>query len=100
MYLVLSVSTMFCLFSLNWARLQSCDVEQDSVEMCYRDKKGYTRPLAIKKLYLETQFYLRAVTEIDEDKNTISMQAELWSYWSDGGVGLCMNHCFWTVLFK
>ena len=91
MYLFLSVSTMFCLFSLNWARLQSCDVKQDSVEMCYRDKKGYTRPLAIKKLYLETQFYLRAVTEIDEDKNTISIQAELWSYWSDGGVGLSNN---------
>ena len=48
--------------------------------MCFRDKEGYTRPLAIKKLYLETQFYLRAFTEIDEDKNTISMQAELWSY--------------------
>ena len=82
---------MVCLFNLNWARLQSCDVKQDSVEMCYRDKKGYTRPLAIEKLYLETQFYLRAVTEIDEDKNTISIQAELWSYWSDGGVGLSNN---------
>ena len=91
MYLVLSVSTIVCLFDLILARLQSCDKKQDSVEMCYRDKKGYTRPLAIQKLYLETQFYLRAVTDIDEDKNTISMQAELWSYWSDGGVGLSNN---------
>ena len=80
MYLVVSVSTIFCLFSLNWARLQSCDKKHDSVEMCFRDKEGYTRPLAIKKLYLETQFYLRAFTEIDHNQHA-SRTMELLVRW-------------------
>ena len=32
--------------------------------------------------------YIQNVIKVDEDLNLISIQAELWTYWIDPGLGL------------
>ena len=81
-------SIMFCLFNQNIAELKSCSEGHEQLELCFTKKGGYTKPLP---LVLDTYFYLKAITDIDEDKNSISIQAELWSVWEDPGLALSNN---------
>ena len=81
-------SVMFCLFNLNIAALKSCSKNHDQLELCFTKKGGYTKPFP---LVLDTQLYLKAITDVNEDKNSISVQAELWSIWEDQGVALSNN---------
>ena len=76
---------MVCQFNMNIAELKSCTEKHDKLELCLTQKGGYTKPLP---LVLDTYFYLKAITDIDEDKNSISIQAELWCQWKDPGLRL------------
>ena len=76
---------MVCQFNLNMAELKSCSENHDQLELCLTKKGGYTKPLP---LVLDTYFILKAITGIDEDKNSISIQAELWCIWGDPGLAL------------
>ena len=62
---------MVCQFNLNMAELKSCSEKHDQLELCFTQKGGYTKPFL---LVLGTQFYLKAITDVDEDKNSISIQ--------------------------
>ena len=53
--------------------------------ICSRNENGYSEPLPIN---LEVEVYFKNVIEIDEDLNLISIQADLWTYWSDPGLAL------------
>ena len=75
-------------FNLNMAELKSCSQNHDHSELCFTEKGGYTKPFP---LVLDTQFYLKAITGVDEDQNSISIQAELWCYWGDPGLALSKN---------
>ena len=79
---------MVCQFNLNMADLKSCSENHDKLELCFTQKGGYKKPLP---LVLETYFYLRKITAVDEAKNSISIQAELWCYWEDPGLALSDN---------
>ena len=48
------------------------------------------RKMAIP-LVVTTYFYLKAITDVDENKNSISIQAELWCLWRDPGIALSNN---------
>ena len=76
---------MVCQFNMNMAELKSCAEKHDKLELCLTLKGGYTKPLP---LILDTYFYLKTITGIDEDKNSISIQAELWSEWKDPALRL------------
>ena len=76
---------MVCQFNMNIAELKSCAEKHDKLELCLTKKGGYTKPLPLN---LTTYFYLKAITEVDEDKNSISIQAELWCEWKDPGLEL------------
>ena len=88
-----SLFLMICLFDLILAdKLKSCDVKHDGLEVCYLNKEGYKGPLFnSSRMTLKPTFTLRAVTEINENENSISIQADLWSYWKDPGLGLSNN---------
>ena len=75
-------------FNLNMAELKSCSQNHDYLELCFTEKGGYTKPFP---LVLDTQLYLKAITDVNEDKNSISVQTELWSIWEDQGVALSNN---------
>jgi hypothetical protein len=55
------------------------------LELCLTEDGGYTKPLP---LVLDTNFYLKAITDVDEAENSIGIQAELWCYWKDPGLAL------------
>ena len=83
---------MFCLFNLNIAELKSCLEEHDHLELCSTKKGGYNKPLPlVAQPKLETSFFLKSITNVDEAKNSISVQAELWCYWGDHGLALSNN---------
>ena len=80
------------IINLSKAELKSCLEKHKKVEICFKDKEGYSRPISDgKRMVLNTMFYLKAITEVDENRNSISIQAELWSYWADPGLGLSNN---------
>ena len=79
---------MFCLFKLNIAELKSCSEEHPQLELCSTQEGGYINPLP---LVLDSFFYLKSITDVDEAKNSISIQAELWCTWEDPGVALSAN---------
>ena len=79
---------MVCQFNLNIAELKSCSENHDHLDLCFKQKDGYTKPLP---LVVTTYFYLKAITEVDENKNSISIQAELWCVWRDPGIALSNN---------
>ena len=76
---------MVCQFNLNTAELKSCSENHDKLELCLTEDGGYTKPLP---LVLDTNFYLKAITDVDEAENSISIQTELWCYWKDPGLAL------------
>ena len=79
---------MVCQIILNMAELKSCSENHDKLELCFTQKGGYTKPLP---LVLESDFFLKAITDIDESQNSISIQSELWCYWKDQGLALSKN---------
>ena len=80
------------LCGLSFANLKLCPKPQDQVSkkeafICLTNEFGYSTPLPIN---LEVEGYLKNIIEIDEDLNLISIQADLWTYWTDPG--LALNH--------
>ena len=73
-----------CQFNLNMSEFKSCTENHDKLEICLT-KKPYTKPFP---LAIRTYFYMKEITDVDEDKNSISIQAELWSIWEDPGIAL------------
>ena len=76
---------MFCLFKLNIAELKSCSEEHPQLELCSTQEGGYINPLP---LVLDSFFYLKSITDVDEDKNSITVLVELWCTWGDPGLAL------------
>ena len=74
---------MVCQFNLNKAELKSCSEDHHQLKLCSTQKGGYTKPFP---LVLKTLFYVKEITGINEAKNSISMQLELWCNWNDPGV--------------
>ena len=74
------------LCALVLAKLKLCSQPQDKMsmkEVCLTNETGYSAPLPI---HLELNFYFKNVIKIDEDLNSISIQANLWTYWTDPGL--------------
>ena len=80
-----------CEFS--FAKLELCSQPQDKSSkkdvldksVCLTNETGYSAPFPIG---LTLELYFKNVIKIDEDLNLISIQADLWTYWSDPGLAL------------
>ena len=76
------------LCALVLAKLKLCSQPQDKMsmkEVCLTNETGYSAPFPID---LDLEVYFENVIRIDEDLNSISIQAELWTYWTDPGLNL------------
>ena len=71
---------MVCIFEHCLAGLKSCTDEKKQSRICLTDKNGYVNPFPV---VLSTLMYLREITEVNEDKNSITIHAELISIWKD-----------------
>ena len=53
--------------------------------MCLTGDNGYVKPFPA---IVETDLILKNLIEVDENKNSISAQFELWNLWEDPGIAL------------
>ena len=76
------------LCELIFAELKLCSEPQDKKSkkeafICLTNETDYSVPLQIR---LDLEVYFKNIIKIDEDLNSISIQADLWTYWIDPGL--------------
>ena len=74
-----------CLGELRVSDLKSCKEENHKSKICLTGKNGYFNPFPV---IVNSILVLRNLIEIDENKNSISAQFTLWTYWADHGISL------------
>ena len=78
-------STTRCLFlilliKLVSADMKSCSEKHDKLEVCIEGKEGYKIPFPA---LIGSDLYLLEIIDIDEEKHSVSIQVDLWTYWKD-----------------
>ena len=76
---------LICNFKPNWADLKECDEPHNKLELCLTRKDGYSPPFPV---VVNTILDLKEIIEIDSNKRSIKVQADLWAYWKDKGITL------------
>ena len=71
---------LMLLIKLIWADMKSCSEKHDKLEICLKGEEVYTIPLPV---LVSSDLYLVEIIDIDEDKNSVSIQVDLWTYWKD-----------------
>ena len=74
-----------CLFEPNLAKIQTQSEQNDNTELCYTGKDGYNPHVPIA---IETRFNLKEITDINWEKNSITILTKLASKWNDSGLTL------------
>ena len=74
-----------CLAELRVSDLKSCKEEKHESKICLTGRNGYSTPFPVS---VDSNLVLRNLIEIDENKNSISAQFELWTFWEDPGITL------------
>ena len=79
-----SRTTCLCLilfiFKLIWADMKSCSEKHDKLEICLKGEEAYTIPFPV---LVGSDLYLVEIIDIDEEKNSVSIQVDLWTIWKD-----------------
>ena len=83
--LVIFCTIKLCLAELRISDLKSCKEEKHESKICLTGKNGYSKPFPVS---VDSNLVLRNLIEIDENKNSISAQFTLWTYWADHGISL------------
>lgn len=78
------------LCELIFANLKFCSEPQNKplkkeAFICLTNETGYSAPSPINSTQ---ELYFKNIIKIDEDLNSISIQAQLWTHWSDPGLAL------------
>ena len=81
---------VFCIFQLCNAELhisdlKNCKEEKHKSKICVTGENGYFKPFPA---IVNSDLILRNIIEIDQNKNSISAQFELWTFWEDPGITL------------
>ena len=76
---------IICNFEPNWANLRGCAEKHDQLELCLTKQDGYSEPFPV---VVNTNLDLKEIIEIDTNKKSIKIQADLWTWWKDEGVAL------------
>ena len=81
---------VFCIFQqsnaeLRTSDLKNCKEEKHKSKICVTGENGYFKPFPA---IVNSDLILRNIIEIDQNKNSISAQFELWTFWEDPGITL------------
>ena len=74
-----------CLVEVSFAVLQNCSKPHDQPAICFKNETGYSKPFPT---VLNVTTFFGDIIEIDEQRNSIKIQMELWTVWRDPGLGL------------
>ena len=74
---------MACFFQANWAELKSCSEEKAPNKMCFTGKNGYVKS---RPSHVSTILELKEIVDINENENSINIQAMLISNWTDSSL--------------
>ena len=56
-------------------------VTNKTLQLCSTGKERF--PVTLK-----TELYLKEIVEIDQEKNSITVRVNMWTYWKDEGLAL------------
>ena len=87
-FLIVICTLMLCIEGLKISDLKNCEEESQESKICLTGKNGYFKPLPVN---VDSELVLRNIIEIDENKNSISAQFELMTWWLDPGIALSNN---------
>ena len=79
-----SILVIVTLVEFNLAALESCSENKTNQQLCFLEKKGYAKPFPV---VLDTILYLN-ILQIDEDNNSIKIEVDFWTFWTDPGLAL------------
>ena len=65
------------------ADFKSCSQETNKFKICFTNEDGYEKPI---ERVVASQFVLKHISEINQDKNSINIQGSLWTNWYDPGL--------------
>ena len=82
----MSIITLVCLFEFNLAELMSCTEKNNKTDICFNDIGNHD---ALKSV--ETTLHLVGISDINLEKNSISVQVGLWTNWLDPSLALTNN---------
>ena len=74
-----------CAGRLKTSDLKNCKEEKHESIICLTGKNGYFKPFPVT---VDSELVLRNIIGIDESKNSISAQLQLWTRWVDPGIAL------------
>ena len=74
-----------CNAELHMSELKNCKEEKHESKICLTGENGYFTPYPV---IVNSDLILRNIIEIDQNKNSISAQFELWTSWVDSGITL------------
>ena len=77
---------MVCLFKFNLAELVSCTEKTNKTDICFNDIGNHDTPKSV-----DTKVYLNQISDIDFDKNSITIQVGLYANWLDPSFALSNN---------
>ena len=80
------IITFVCLFEFNLAELMSCTEKTNKTDICSNDIGNNDTPKSV-----DTTLYLLQISDINLEKNSISVQVELWTNWLDPSLALSNN---------
>ena len=88
MFIVKYILIIAGMCALSFANLKLCSKQHDKplkkeAFICLTNETDYSVPLPIS---LDLEVYFKNIIKIDEDLNSISIQADLWTYWIDPGL--------------
>ena len=80
MHILKSLLSVSCLIEISFASLKNCSVPHDQPAICFKNGAGYSKPYPT---LLDVKVFFKDIIEIDEEKNSIRIQMNLWTIWND-----------------
>ena len=74
-----------CLIEVSFANLRNCSRPHTKPTICFKNETDYSNPIPT---VLDVVLNLKDIIEIDEERNSISIQMELWTFWNDPSLAL------------
>ena len=85
MYILKCIWVILCLTEISFADLKNCSRSHEQPAICFKNETGYSKPFPT---VLDVGVYFKDIVEIDEQKNLMSIQMDLWTFWSDPRLAL------------
>ena len=84
--MLIFILTLLCFFEFNLAELMSCAEKTNKTDICFTGIGNHNAPKSVN-----TTLFLRQISDIDLEKNSISIQVGLWTNWLDPSLALSNN---------